>query len=149
MDSPFIKVLAVVGAVALLWLLMLGAVAAYDAMSDGGMMGMMDGSDEMRGMMEQMMGGDEEVTRGSASGRGEVRITDFRFEPTDLTVTAGTVVEWTNADSARHTATARDDAFDSGRLEKSESYEMTFDSPGVFEYICDLHPWMEGRINVQ
>jgi len=118
-------------------------VAAYDAMSDGGMMG------DMRGMMDGMMGGDQEVTSGSANGRGEVRIADFRFEPTQLTVTVGTVVAWTNADRAPHTATARDASFDSGRLDSDESFEMTFASPGTFTYLCTYHPWMEATVIAQ
>jgi len=71
--------LAALGAVAVLFLTVLGAVAAYAAMSDGGMMDMMDGTGDMRGMMESMMGGDQEVTTGSASGRGVVRIAEFQL----------------------------------------------------------------------
>lgn len=143
MNRLLIGSLAVIGALAVLWLLMLGAVAAYDTMSDGSMM------DGMDGMMRSMMGGDGAETAGSASGSGAVEITDFRFEPTELTVTLGTVVTWTNEDSAPHTATARDDSFDSGRLEEGDSHSETFDTAGSFAYICDLHPWMEGAIVVQ
>lgn len=149
MKRVLIGGLAVVGTLAVFWLLMLGAVAAYDAMSDGGMMAGM-GRGDMQGMMEGMMGGgNQEVTTGSASGQGDVRIEDFKFEPSQLTVTLGTVVEWTNEDSAPHTATARDGSFDSERLDEGESWDMTFDSPGTFAYICDLHPWMEATVIVQ
>ena len=87
-------------------------------------------------------------TTGSASGRGEVRIDGFSFEPTTLSVTPGTVIVWTNEDSAPHTATANDDSFDSGRLDEGESGEVTFDKPGTFEYVCDFHSWMDGRLVV-
>jgi len=66
-----------------------------------------------------------------------------------LTVTAGTVVEWTNEDSAPHTATARDGSFGSGRLEGGETFETTFGTAGSFEYFCELHPSMEGEIIVR
>ncbi len=156
MKAAFITILATVGALAVIWGLFLGALAAYDAMDDGDsvmadmwemmgdMGGMMDG-----GMMGGMMGGrDGPETTGTASGRGEVRIADFRFQPTVLTVTPGTVVKWTNEDSAPHTATARDDSFDTGRLDEGESGEVTFDKLGTLEYICEFHPWMEGRVVV-
>jgi len=103
-------------------------------MMDGGMMG--------------GRGGRSDETRGTASGQGEVRIIDFDYEPSVLEVTPGTVVDWTNEDSAPHTATADDDTFDTGRLDKGESSEITFDTPGTYEYICTYHPYMEGRIVV-
>jgi len=102
----------------------------------------------MGDMMDGMMGGGGPETTGSASRRGEVRIDSFRFEPTTLNVTPGTVIVWTNEDSAPHTATANDDSFDTGRLDEGESGEVTFDRPGTFEYVCDFHSWMEGRIVV-
>jgi plastocyanin len=55
---------------------------------------------------------------------------------------------WTNEDGAPHTATARDESFDTGRLDGDESGEVKFAEPGTFEYICDFHSWMEGRIVV-
>jgi plastocyanin len=87
-------------------------------------------------------------TTGSASGAGEVRITDFRFEPSTFNVTAGTTVRWANEDSAPHTATARDESFDTGRLNRGESVEVTFEAEGSFEYYCVYHPAMEGRVVV-
>jgi plastocyanin len=75
-----------------------------------------------------------------------VRIVDFSFQPTTFTVTTGTVVAWTNEDSAPHTATG--DGFDTGRLDESESSEVTFDQPGSYDYICEIHPSMEGRVVV-
>jgi plastocyanin len=103
--------------------------------------GMMDG-------MDGMMGDRGPETTGSASGRGDVRIEDFRFEPTTLNVTPGTVIVWTNEDSAPHTATANDDSFDTSRLDRGESGEITFETPGTYPYVCDFHSWMEGRVVV-
>jgi plastocyanin len=82
---------------------------------------------------------------GSASGSGEVRIIDFRFEPTVLNVTPGTTVSWTNEDGAAHTATAEDDGFDTGRLDKGESAEITFDTPGrMTTYAPSIRIWTGG-----
>jgi plastocyanin len=155
-NQGFLAVLAVVGALAAVFLVVLAALAAYDSVSGSGMMddmgdmmedmgGMMDGMD---GMMDGMMGDRGPETTGSASGSGEVRIVDFRFEPTILNVTPGTVVKWTNEDSAPHTATAEGDSFDTGRLDEGESAEVTFAQPGTFQYTCEFHPWMDAQIVV-
>ena len=133
-------------AVGLVWLALVAALATYDGMTDGDMMdGMWDMMGDMDGMHGMMGGGGPETT-GSASGQGEVAIEDFRFEPTVLNVTTGTVVNWTNEDSAPHTATG--DGFDTGRLDKGEAGEITFGETGTFEYICTYHPQMEGRVVV-
>jgi plastocyanin len=146
-------VLTIVGGIALLILAMIGTMAVYDALADDDTMGhMWDTMDDMGGMMGDGMmggrGGRDNETRGIASGQGEVRIIDFEYEPSVLEVTTGTVVTWTNEDGAPHTATAEDDSFDTGRLDKGESGEITFDTPGTYDYICTYHPYMEGRIEV-
>ncbi len=142
-----VRLLAAVGALAIMWLLLLGAVAAYDAMGGGMMRGAGDMGD-MRGMMAQMMGDQEQRTTGAASGQGQVQISDFRFDPSEMTVTAGTTVAWTNKDGAPHTAISRDGSFDSDRLDNGASFQSTFSAPGSFEYYCKLHPWMVGTIVV-
>jgi plastocyanin len=103
------------------------------------------------GNMRGMMGGASgPQTTGSASGTGHMTISGFRFEPTELTVTPGTVVTWTNEDSAPHTATARDGSFDTDRLNSGDvSSQVKFDKAGTFEYYCEVHPWMVGRIVVK
>lgn len=157
MNQGIIGVLAALGALAAIFLAVLGALAAYEAVSGNGMMDEMGGimedmggmtDDGMGDMMDGMMGGSGPETTGSASGRGDVLIQGFRFEPTTLNVTPGTVIVWTNEDGAPHTATAKDESFDTGRLDEDESGEVTFDQPGSFDYVCDFHSWMDGRIVV-
>jgi plastocyanin len=149
-NQTVLAILASLGGLAIIFLAVIGAIATYDALADNNMMddmgGMMD--DGMGGMMDGMMGGGGPETTGSASGRGEVRIENFRFEPTTLNVTPGTVIVWTNQDSAPHTATAKDESFDTGRLGEAEAGNVTFEKPGIFAYICDIHPRMEARIVV-
>ena len=150
MNQTVLAILASLGGLAIIFLAVIGAIATYDALADNNMMDdmgrMMD--DGMGNMMDGMMGGGGPDTTGSASGRGEVRIESFRFEPTTLNVTPGTVVVWTNHDGAPHTATAKDESFDTGRLDEGEAGNATFDMPGTFEYVCDFHPRMEARIVV-
>ena len=85
---------------------------------------------------------------GPAKSTNTVQIKDFKYIPANITVKAGTVVTWTNADSAPHTATASDKSFDSGNFEKGESYSYTFSKPGTYEYICTLHQYMKGKVTV-
>ncbi len=66
-----------------------------------------------------------------------------------LTVAAGTTVTWTNEDAMLHTVTDVDGGFDSGFFGEGESWSMTFDTPGEFEYFCLPHPWMRARIIVE
>lgn len=130
---------------ALLSLLAAAGLFTCIALADGGIWGMgrmMDGMGDMHGMM----GGSGLETTGVASGQGPVRIVDFSFQPTVLTVTPGTRVTWTNEDSAPHTATG--DSFDTGRLNQGGSAPVTFDTPGEFRYKCEYHPSMVGRVVV-
>jgi len=151
-NSTPAALLAIAGGAALLVLAGIGALAVYDAVADDDMMGgMWDMMDDMSGMMDDgMMGGRGQgnETTGTASGQGEVRIIDFDYKPSVLEVTPGTVIKWTNEDGAPHTATAEDDVFDTGRLDKGESSDITFEMPGTFEYICTFHTYMQGRIVV-
>ena len=73
--------------------------------------------------------------------------------PESVQIDAGTEVTWTNEDSAPHTATADDDArresFDTKVLKQDASGAVTFDEPGTYAYICDLHPFMKGTVVVR
>lgn len=157
MKKALIAVLIAVGAITVLWLTVFAGLATYDAVAGSGMDGMWDmmrgmgdGMGEMMDEMDGMMGGrDREETTGSAAGRGDVAIEDFNFRPSTFMVTVGTTVMWTNQDSAPHTATARDESFDTGRLDQDQSAEVTFETAGTFEYFCEFHPSMEGRVVVR
>jgi plastocyanin len=72
----------------------------------------------------------------------------WRYEPTRLTVSAGTTVTWTNQGSASVTVTSADGLFDSGPIGPGASFSVTFDTPGTFRYFCDPYPHMKGTIVV-
>jgi len=82
----------------------------------------------------------------SPATRISVAIGDSAFEPAVIIVGAGTVVEWHNEDTEAHTVTGP--GFDSGRLRPGAGYSHTFDRTGTFEYHCDIHPEMKGKITV-
>ena len=79
----------------------------------------------------------------------EVTIADFAFDPAELEVAAGATVTWTNNDSATHTVESDDETLMSDDLPNGATYEMTFDEPGTYEYVCGIHPNMSGTVIVK
>lgn len=79
-----------------------------------------------------------------APGRTTVKITNFQFEPKELTIKAGTVVEWTD-ERGRHTVEADDGSFASETLTADGKFEQKFDAPGVFPYYCSFHGEKHGK----
>jgi plastocyanin len=95
-------------------------------------------------------GGDSGSGSGSSGTGNEVTISGFSFHPSTLTVKAGTKVTFTNDDSTPHTATANPGStFDSGPLNKGQSFTFTFTKPGTYTYICNFHQNMHGTVVVQ
>jgi plastocyanin len=97
-------------------------------------------------------GGEDETTAaGSTGGGGErVEIVEYKYDPADLTVPAGTTVAFANQDSAPHTATSKQSgAFDTGTIKGAETGEITLEEPGTFAYYCVFHPFMKGTISVE
>ena len=79
----------------------------------------------------------------------EVAIEGFSFKPAEITVPVGTTVIWYNNDSVIHTATARDNSFDSGSMSEGDTFNHTFEEKGIFEYYCIPHPYMTGKVTVE
>ena len=78
----------------------------------------------------------------------QVTIRNMQFSPQSLNIRAGDIVEWTNRDSERHTATAADRAWDTGILKKGDSGQITFSAAGKFDYFCAVHPGMKASVTV-
>jgi plastocyanin len=78
------------------------------------------------------------------------------YDPSPLTVKAGTSVTWTNNDSSIHTVTSglpeKGDVgtlFDSSLINPGMTFVHVFDKQGTFDYSCTLHPFMHGQIIVK
>ncbi len=84
----------------------------------------------------------------SAAGT-EVKIDNFSFTPTTLTVPAGTSVTWTNRDDIPHTVVSEDKSIKSKVLDTDEKFTFTFSKPGTYSYFCSIHPKMKGTVVVQ
>ena len=63
-------------------------------------------------------------------------------------INAGDTVMWVNEDSARHSATDLNGAFDTGLLAKGASASLTFGGAGTFNYRCTPHSAMRGTITI-
>ncbi len=87
---------------------------------------------------------------GAAAGGAlsQVGIDNFAFSPADLTVKAGSTVQWTNKDDSPHTVTADDNAFGSAVLDTNQKFQFTFAKPGRYPYHCKLHPSMTAAVVV-
>ena len=79
----------------------------------------------------------------------EVRIDNFSFGPTEVTVPAGTTITWTNHDDIPHTVVSTDKVFKSKVLDTDEKFSFTFSTPGTYPYFCSIHPKMTGKVVVR
>ncbi|GAA4294216.1 hypothetical protein GCM10023086_06070 [Streptomyces venetus] len=79
-----------------------------------------------------------------------IEIKDFKFAQPKLTVKVGQTVKWVNEDTAPHTVTTTSGPakFDSGTLNKGDSWSYTFTKPGTYEYYCAVHPDMTASVTV-
>ena len=74
---------------------------------------------------------------------------NFDFSPMDITVTSGSTVTWKNMDGEPHTVASADGVFRSPALDQNDTYQFKFDKPGVYKYICSIHPKMRATITVK
>jgi plastocyanin len=77
-----------------------------------------------------------------------VRISQFAYSPSEITIRQGQTIEWVNQDPDAHTATADGRSWDSGLLQDGERYSRTFTTPGRFQYFCIPHPQMTATVVV-
>lgn len=90
----------------------------------------------------------ESAPSGEASKSEKVDIIEFTYQPDPVVVQAGGKVIWQNQDAAPHTATAEDDSWDTGTIEKGKIGSETFKEAGTFAYYCEIHPTMKGTVEV-
>jgi len=87
---------------------------------------------------------------GGPAEPGTIEIEGFAFAPEGVTIDAGASLTWTNLDGTAHTVTQNGVALlDSPDLDTDDTYEVTFDEPGTYEYFCRFHPAMRARVTVE
>jgi plastocyanin len=79
----------------------------------------------------------------------EIKIDNFSFTPTSITVPAGTEVHWKNNDDIPHTIVSDDHTIKSKVLDTGDSFAYTFAKPGTYNYFCSIHPKMTAKVIVQ
>jgi plastocyanin len=79
-----------------------------------------------------------------------VAITNFAFSPASLAVKAGTKVTWTNKDGDAHTVTSTGSGgpLNSAAMNTNDTFSFTFTTPGTFNYLCTIHPFMTAVVTV-
>jgi plastocyanin len=77
----------------------------------------------------------------------EVTVNNNFFSPANLTIQVGDTVRWTNSTGVTHNITAA--GFQNQPSASSFTHEVTFNSPGTFQYQCTLHGGMNGSITVE
>lgn len=106
------------------------------------------------------------ITKGSANP--EVDITKLTpkqwYSPREITINVNDTINWVNNDTEPHTVTSGIGAgisslltnakgkpsgqFDSGLFSSGQSFSLRFNTSGIYNYFCTIHPWMEGIIKV-
>jgi plastocyanin len=73
---------------------------------------------------------------------------NFEFAPMAITVPAGATVTWKNLDGDPHTVVSADGLFRSSALDQNDTFSFKFTKPGVYKYVCSIHPKMMATVTV-
>ena len=94
-------------------------------------------------------GDDQDRDDGDEPAGNVVELKSLRFNPDEITISAGETVTWVWKESVLHNVMSKDgDELDSGNHDSGE-YEHTFEEPGTYEYVCTLHAGMDGVVEVE
>jgi plastocyanin len=83
-----------------------------------------------------------------ADDGGKITVDNFAFVPPVLRVKAGTTVTWTNHDDIPHSIVCPALKVHSHPMDSDESFSFTFTQAGTFTYVCGLHTFMHGQVEV-
>jgi predicted lipoprotein with Yx(FWY)xxD motif len=90
------------------------------------------------------------TTGNAVPAKVTIEMKGYQFSQTELTVKAGTTIEFKNMDDVEHNAVATDGSFKIPLIKKGESATIKLDKPGIYEYFCEPHKeHMTGKIIVQ
>ncbi len=89
----------------------------------------------------------------SLAGAGEtveVSIVKMEFEPQHIQIKPGTTVKWVNKEKRNnHSVYFEEEGLaESDRFFPGESWQRTFEKPGLYPYRCGPHPEMKGVVEV-
>jgi len=88
------------------------------------------------------------VQHKAGTGGARVSIDNFAFAPVQLAVASGQTVTWTNDDGAPHGIAFADHAQGMDLMMPGQAFSRRFTKPGVYDYVCAVHPYMTARVTV-
>ena len=74
----------------------------------------------------------------------------LKFFPAEVTVPVGSTIKWENKSDLQHDVAAQNGSFKSPLLNKGQTFEFKFTTPGDFPYVCTPHEdaGMKGVVKV-
>lgn len=93
-------------------------------------------------------GGNSGATTTTPGASGPQIIIEGRSFSGVSEVAAGTDVQIVNRDAVRHSVTSKETGLFDVVVDGGTTGDLTFDSPGEFEFFCRFHLGMEGKIVV-
>ena len=77
-----------------------------------------------------------------------IEIKKFNFVPNVVRIRSGDTVTWINRDIAPHTATGKNNSWDTGAIKKGDSASLTMSREMTVAYFCRFHPGMKATIEI-
>jgi plastocyanin len=114
------------------------------------------GGDDNNGGDSGGGGASKSEETGGGGGGAQVGMQNIQFDPKDLTVKAGETITFTNDEAVPHDVHktsgpgADFSSGDTGGMQEGDTFELTLDEAGKYEYVCKVHaPGMSGSITVK
>lgn len=86
----------------------------------------------------------------SSSGTVEVAMENIAYNPETVTVKVGQKITWTNEDGVQHDVESTSgEQIDSELFGEGGTFSFTPTKAGTIEYVCTVHPGMDGTIVVE
>jgi plastocyanin len=105
-----------------------------------------DSNDDAKNAQKSSSVGERTIHVGEAT----VRIQNFEFKPKAISVKPGTKVTWKNEDASIHDVKDTSPLATpiSPEMGKGDTFSITYAQPGSYSYICGIHPYMVGSVEV-
>lgn len=83
-----------------------------------------------------------------------INIAKMKYDTPEVTIKSGRTVTWVNTETMPHNVAFRagmigDGKLDGAMLKRDETYSITFNEPGTYDYFCTPHPFMKGKVIVE
>jgi amicyanin len=102
------------------------------------------------GLLKASHAGPAASEQNNSSDKYQIKIDNFSFGPSTLTVPVGATVTWSNQDDVPHNVVSTDGKdIKSPVLDTDQKFTHTFAQAGTYAYYCAIHPKMTGKVIVQ